>query len=133
MVLYYCNIVICYGKDVYVLTTDNERMVIMKKFIIMIDYKAGTGKVFDYIPVTAHDIVEAIEIADAFMATDVYLMHILEKSGKTDRTHGIRTTEYTARMTRRSGGWDPTNQKNGESVCRVREDVCKDFTNYSVL
>lgn len=58
----------------------------MKKFIIMIDYRAGSGKVFDYIPVTAHDIVEAIEIADAFMATDVHLMHILEKSGKTDRT-----------------------------------------------
>lgn len=105
----------------------------MKKFIIMIDYRAGAEKAFNYIPVTAHDIVEAIEIADSFMGTDVYLMHILEKTGKTDRSFGIRTTEYTARMTRRTCGWHPTTIKNGESECRVREAVCKDFTNYDVI
>lgn len=105
----------------------------MKKFIIMIDYRAATEKIFDYIPVTAHDIVEVIEIADGFMSTDVYLIHILEKTGKTDSSYGIRTTEYTARMTRRTCGWHTTTIKNGESECRVREAVCKDFTNYEVI
>ena len=49
----------------------------MKKFVIMIDYKAEAKRMFDYIPVETNDIVDAIDIVDSFFETDVYLMHVL--------------------------------------------------------
>lgn len=90
----------------------------MKKFAIYTDYKAGQGPRcgYDYEAIEAESILEAIDIADSKFNDKVYLMRIMEKTGKIEKVNSDWNAEtYEAVLCRRSYGWHRNTIDNSES------------------
>lgn len=108
------------------------------KYVIYVDYAAGKHGHYlnndvDYIKTDAKDICEAIEIAEQKyreFADDIYLIRIMEKSGKVITVEkGLTHIPFTAIMCKRSekGGWHRNTSENFENNhvvhwCRFHND-----------
>lgn len=89
----------------------------MKKFAIYTDYKAGKEQItdFEYQTIEANDILEVIDIADRKFNDKVYLMRIMERTGKVEKENSDWNTEtYEAVLCRRSFGWHKNTKENSE-------------------
>ena len=100
----------------------------MKKYVVMIDYKSATGKMFGWEQIEAKNLVEAMDKADEIWNDEVYLMAICEKSSKTVREAGFKVTEFTTVLFRRSFGWHT--EKQSEVRTTVKQYVGCGNTSY---
>ena len=97
------------------------------KYILYIDYKATSGKIYEYKEMTAKTLIEAIGEADKIYNPEtVYLMKILEKSGKVEKENGYKVQLYKAIMCKRYD-WHLNNDENGEAEHNARRCYNKHF------
>lgn len=90
----------------------------MKKFVLYIDYKANEGPAcgYAYKKIEAKDLMEAIQKADNAFSQRVYLMQIMEKTGKVEKEEGGWKNEtFEAVLCRRSYGWHRNTKENSEA------------------
>lgn len=94
------------------------------KYVIYIDYLAETRKLWDYRPIDAKTLEEAIETADKLWDPDeMYLIRIMKKSSKvvTPYHAGYKYEEYTAIMCKRSTIWRRNIAENCEGEQKVNK------------
>ena len=88
------------------------------KYALYIDYRATEKKGYEYIKMNAKNILEAIEEAEkVYNPETMYLIRIMEKSGKIERVNSHETHQlYTALECKRShaGGWHRNDTEHGE-------------------
>lgn len=105
----------------------------MSKYVVMVDWKAEYKSGFDYWEMTAKDAIEAIEQADTIWNNCMYLVKILEKTGKAEKAGADRVVTYKSVLCRRSFGWHRTNAANGETETIVKQYTNKYGTSYEIL
>ena len=95
-------------------------------FVAIIDYKAGKGPVrgFDFIELSAKNILEAMNEAGKLMTEDVYLIKIAEKAGvyNIGEYSEIGRIIYRSVLVCRSFGWYPSTEENGEQATLIEHD-----------
>lgn len=77
----------------------------MRKYLAIIDYKAFTGKMFDYVEITARVIATAQKQAQALYGDDVYLVKIAEKV-REKKEKSVLTADYKEIYEYRGLKWD---------------------------
>ena len=91
----------------------------MKKFVLYTDYKANQGPAcgYAYKNIDARDLLEAIRIADNAFSERVYLMRIMEKTGRIEKdADGWKIETFEAVLCRRSYGWHRNTLENSEGT-----------------
>lgn len=99
------------------------------KYALYIDYRSTEKKGYEYLKMNAKNILEAIEEADkVYNPETMYLIRIMEKSGKIERVSSHETHQlYIALECKRShaGGW---HTKKTYDVAVYGEDVVENMT-----
>ena len=86
------------------------------KYILYIDYKANSGKSYEYRAMTAKNLIEAITEADEIHNPEtMYLIRIMEKIGKVEKENNYKVQYYKAIMCKRSD-WHLNNPENCENI-----------------
>lgn len=90
------------------------------KYIIYFDYMAEAKKSYEYRPLAAKNLEEAIAEADKAIEENtepIYLTRILKKDGKIEKEAGtdLKRENFEAILCRRSHGWHQNNKKNYEA------------------
>lgn len=86
------------------------------KYIIYVDYRIGCGN-HEYRPTQAKSFREALEEAEKIYNADtVYLIRILEKTGKAYKEDDVKCQNYRAIECKRSHevGWHANTEANSE-------------------
>lgn len=90
------------------------------QYILYIDYRATSGKTYEYKEMTAKNLLDAIAEADEIHnPKTMYLIKILEKVGKVEKENGYKVQNYRAVMCKRSY-WCLNNAENGEHAQYAR-------------
>lgn len=109
----------------------------MEKFIAYIDYKAGykadCGKDFEYVPLNAKSLIEAIAEVDTMWNDKIYLIRIMQKDGKIEKVEDYKTERYKAILCRRSYGWHQNTEEYSESEHVVKKCYTEDWENYEII
>ncbi len=84
------------------------------KYIVYIDYKAGSDKGTEIKALSANDIFAAMDEAEQLKSSDVYLMRIAESTSKVNEYDKLI---YVDRLCTRSANWYCCNPTHGENVC----------------
>lgn len=86
----------------------------MTKYIVVIDWKAKTGKTFDHIKLTAKNIVDAMNEAESYVNQDVYMVFIAEKISKVAKVGNVKEVTYKEILANRGYGWHACDEKHCE-------------------
>ena len=103
------------------------------KFIIYTDYMSEAKKSYEYLPMIAKNLEEAIEEADRAIAENnepIYLTRIMKKVGKVTKEENYKREDFEAVLCRRSYGWHRNTAENGENEHRAKRCYSKDFEWY---
>lgn len=94
----------------------------MKKYLISKDWKASFKSGFEFTLIEASDIIEAMIKADKMWNSNIYMMHIFTKKGKTETPEkGIKAETFEAVLAKRSpSGWHPNTEAYSETTFRVQ-------------
>lgn len=89
----------------------------MKQYIIYIDYLSGEKKEYEYIPVQAASLAEAMMEADSLWNPEtMYLTRVLSPIGRwKTENKTMRCKLYKAVCCRRSCRWYPNDSEHGEN------------------
>lgn len=85
----------------------------MTKYVAIIDYKARPD--FGHIPLTASNLLDAMDEAETLFSEDVYLVDIAEKSGKGQKVGTWTETPYKDILRSRGCGWHRCDHGHSES------------------
>lgn len=86
-----------------------------RKYAVYIDYKAATSKSTGIHELDGETLIEAMCEAERYFTDDVYLMAILEKSGKAEKSKKARITPFTERLICRGcNNWHLVDNRHGE-------------------
>ena len=90
------------------------------KYIIYFDYMAEAKKSYEYRPLAAKNLEEAISEADKAIEENtepIYLTKILKKAGKIEKEEGtnLKRENFAAILCRRTHGWHQNNNENCEN------------------
>lgn len=100
------------------------------KYVLYIDYKAGSLAPCDYKAMEANNLADAILEADELYAgpgdNGIYLVRIMELVGKPKRVDGMSEEIYEAVLCKRSNNWHRNDIKHSESRQMVKRTVFKD-------
>lgn len=104
------------------------------KFVLYIDYLTGEHrKGYEYIPMKAKNILEAIHEADAIHNPDtMYLVRIMQSVGKVEKENGYKTKIYKAIECKRTK-WHENTEENGEQVHFVKRCYTKDIECFEAI
>ena len=69
-----------------------------RKYAVYIDYKVATSKSTGIHELDGETLIEAMCEAERYFTDDVYLMAILEQSGKAEKSKKARITPFTERL-----------------------------------
>lgn len=87
------------------------------KYMIAIDWKAAYRNTIDCQTIEAGNITEAMQIAEKHFDENVYLIHLLEKTGE---THDNEFLVYESKLTSRSANsWHITDAEHSECPCKA--------------
>ena len=87
----------------------------MKKYAVMIDWKAAVKCKLDVEMLEAATLPEAMAEAEKKLTEDVYLINIMVKVGKVQRIDGRKETDYKEILTNRGNGWHNCDDEHCES------------------
>ena len=81
----------------------------MKKYAVVVDYKAGCGKgSIEFKLLEAKTVIEAMKEAEKFFTDETYLLCIAEKFGKVEKEEFGKVTSYRDVLeSRTEGQWTP--------------------------
>lgn len=96
------------------------------RYIVYIDYKAGSEKSIEYKALNANDIISAMDEAEALKTSDVYLMRIAENTGDVTEEN---TLTYIDKLCTRSYNWYHNDSAHGENTCTY--DYCLEYSTIS--
>ena len=108
----------------------------MEKFVVYVDYKSYYRKYgfkFEYVPLNAKSIIEAIAEADMMWNEKIYRIRIMKKFGKIGKEGDYKTQKYKAILCRRSYGWYPNTEEYYEHEHFVERYYNKDREYYEML
>lgn len=86
----------------------------MTKYIVVIDWNAKTGKIFDHIELDAKYILDAMNEAENYINEDVYMIFIAEKTGKMTKVDDCKEVLYKEILANRKNGWHTCDEKHSE-------------------
>ena len=86
----------------------------MVKYIAILDFKAATGKGFEFFDLSSKKLLEAMAEAESLKTDSVYRLSIAEKAGKMARFENEKRTTYKEVLALRSCGWHPCNTAHCE-------------------
>ena len=101
------------------------------KYVLYVDFMANKGKAagLDFIPMIAKNLPEAIQEADSYSwkhKEEVYLLRIMEKSGKAEKTEYGKRERYIPVLCKRTK-WRVNNPENCESMESVFRHITKNY------
>ena len=106
------------------------------KFVMYIDYAAGSKKFVEYREMQATDLEAAIIEADAAIEAseeEIYLTRIMKKVGKIEKVADFKTETFQAVLCRRSAGWHLNNDKNCENTHIAKRMYGKGWEYYTAI
>lgn len=103
------------------------------KYILYTDYMSEAKKSYEYLPMTAKNLEEAIEEADRAITENeepIYLTRIMKKAGKVTKEENYKREDFEAVLCRRSSGWHRNTEENCENTHRAKRCYTKDYEWY---
>lgn len=84
------------------------------RYVAIIDFKVGTGKMFEC-KILSDDLILAMTEAEEMMNESVYLVKIAEKMTRVGRKNKCRVAKYAEVIVNRGHGWNVCDSSHGES------------------